>query len=260
MRRIFPVLCTIAVSFVAGLAARGAEVDFSGLALQPQSYWNGADETGGFSTGGMFFNNSYAYYPDTEYTAWSGWAYSNITNNAVGGPDNQYASITGGGISGAGSNYAIAFTYEPNDSYIDLGTEQVLSIRVTNTAYAYYSMKNGDPFAKKFGPTDWFKLTITGYSEIGAGGSSTGSVDFFLANGTNILNQWSSIDLTSLSLGARSLGFELTSSDNGVYGMNTPAFFTLGSLTVVPEPGTLILAGFAGLTLIVARKSRKMTA
>lgn len=237
-------ILTIAFTWMPGGSTNGGEVDFSDLNLAPDSYWNGSNMSGGFSSGGLFFNNSY----NVDYSSWSGWAYSNVTNSAVGGYGNQYASVTGGGVAGTGSNYAVSFVSDPNDAYINLGDEHVLSMTVTNTAYAYYSMKNGDDFAKKFGPLDWFKLRITGYRDPGAKGDSTGSVDFYLAKEGDILNQWTPIDLTSLPAGTRSLGFELTSSDNGEYGMNTPAYFALGSLTVAPEPGSVILALIAGLT------------
>ncbi|MBI1322134.1 DUF4465 domain-containing protein [bacterium] len=237
-------IMTIAVTWMACGSSHGAEVDFSDLTLDSNTYWNGSDLAGGFESGGLFFNNSY----DADYLSWSGWAYSNVSNSSVGGFGNQYASITGSGVSGTGSIYAVSYTGDPNAAYVNLGGEHVLSMRVTNTAYAYYSMKNGDAFARKFGPDDWFKLTIRSFSSSNAQGVPTGSVDFFLATGTNILNQWTSIDLTSLPTGTLSLGFELTSSDNGIYGMNTPAYFALGSLTVAPEPGSVVLASIGVLT------------
>lgn len=244
MRRTIHWILTIAFAWMASGSSSAGEVDFSDLNLAPDSYWNGSDLGGGFTSGGLFFNNSY----NVDYSSWSGWAYSNVTNSSVGGFGNQYASITGGGVTGSGSIYAVSFVSDPNDAYINLGDEHVLSLDVTNTAYAYYSMKNGDAFAKKFGPEDWFKLTIRSYALSGAQGVASGTVDFFLAAGTNILEQWATIDLTSLPAGTRSLGFELTSSDNGIYGMNTPAYFALGSLTVAPEPGSIVLASIAGLT------------
>jgi hypothetical protein len=56
----------------------------------------------------------------------------------------------------------------------------------------------------------------------------------------------------------RSLGFKLTSTDVGSYGMNTPAYFALGSIQVtnVPEPSTVILATAAIAALLLARRKR----
>jgi hypothetical protein len=247
-------LAAVLVCFGA-VSSHGAEIDFSGLPLAANSYWNGADDSGGFSTGGVFFNNEYVYYPEWGMESWTGWSYSNITSTSSG-YSNQYSAITGGGIAGAGSKYAVGYVDSPNGAFIDLGIHQAVSLKVTNTAYAYHSMKDGDAFAKKFGASDWFKLTIRGFESAGATGSTTGQIEFLLASGTNIVDQWVSIDLSSISAGARSLGFELTSSDTGSFGMNTPAYFAMGSLTVAPEPGTAILAIVAGMTLALLRRRK----
>ena len=57
---------------------------------------------------------------------------------------------------------------------------------------------------------------------------------------------------------ARQLTFTLESSDNGPFGMNTPAYFALDNLTVVPvpEPGALALfgGGLLGIGLIGLRR------
>ncbi len=259
MLRPYATLCSILSTVLfslGGLASNGAEIDFSGLPLTPGSYWNGSDGAGGFSTSGVFFNNSYTYYPDWEMESWAGWSYSNVTDTA-GGFGNQYAAATGGGVGGAGSAYSIGFVEAPNETYLDLGVHRALALKVSNTAYTYRSMLDGDAFAKKFAAGDWFRLRITGFSGFGASGSETGSIDFLLASGTTILSEWASIDLTSLPAGTRSLGFDLTSSDNGDYGMNTPAYFALGSLTVAPEPGTAVLVTIAGLTFTVISFRRR---
>ena len=47
---------------------------------------------------------------------------------------------------------------------------------ITNSAYAYTSMLNGDAYAKKFAQGDWFKLTITG---LDADGKETGTKEFY---------------------------------------------------------------------------------
>jgi len=69
-----------------------------------------------------------------------------------------------------------------------------------------------------------------------------------LAKNGSILNTWQSVDLSSLSA-AKTLTFSLTSSDNGAYGMNTPAYFAMDNLTLsaVPEPSTLALLCVAGI-------------
>jgi len=249
------ILLVALLGWCGAVSSQAGEIDFADLPLAPNSYWNGSDESGGFSTGGVFFKNEYVYYPEWGMESWTGWSYSNITST-TSGFSNQFAAITGGGIAGAGSKYAVGYVDSPNGAFIDLGIHHALSLKVTNTAYAYHSMKDGDAFAKKFGASDWFKLTIRGFESAGATGSTTGQIEFLLANGTNIVDQWVSIDLSSISAGARSLAFELTSSDTGSFGMNTPAYFAMGSLTVAPEPGTVVLVIVSGVTMALLRRKK----
>ena len=117
-----------------------------------------------------------------------------------------------------------------------------VSIQVTNTTYAYLSMLNGDSFESKFGPGDFFQLTIAGYTGPGGTGTKVGEVDFYLANflGSNhsIVNTWQTLDLTPLA-GAASLQFGLQSSMNDpTFGMNTPAYFAADNLTVATTAPT----------------------
>ena len=105
-------------------------------------------------------------------------------------------------------------------------------------------MKDGDAFAKKFGGAsgndpDWFKITIKAFSN----GNFQDSTDFFLADfrfGNNaqdyILKDWGYATLLT-SNPIDSVYFELSSSDVGSWGMNTPAFFALDELTLAIYSG-----------------------
>jgi len=242
--------CTliVACAIVASLspAALAGVATFDDLALPPASYWNGSDGTGGFASGGLQFANIYT----PAYGSWEGWAYSNMSDTLTPGYGNQYSAITGGGCNGS-SNYGVAyqgFAGVPAVSFPSAATVQ--GAYFTNTTYAYLSMRDGDSFAKKFGGTsgndpDWFLLTITGKDSTGA---VTGTKDFYLADyrfANNaqdyIANQWTWVDLTGLGGSVRSLQFSLNSSDVGPFGMNTPAYFAVDNLTVLPEPAALCL-------------------
>lgn len=213
-------------------------IDFEDLPLKPETFYNGADLAGGFVSGGGFFNNSYS----VPFMSWKGWAASSMTDWLTPGFGNQYSAFAlpnGGGDTSA--NYAIAFNAALGDAYVVLpeGTRPA-SVRITNTAYAAWSMLLGDPFAKRFGGAsgddpDWFLLTIYGIDEQG---NLTGIVPFLLADYTfednsqdYLLYEWTTVDLTPLG-NARFLLFELNSSDIGPFGMNTPAFFALDRLVV----------------------------
>ncbi len=206
-------------------------VDFEDLSLTPNSYWNGSDGSGGFTSRGASFNNSY----DQTYGTWGGWAYSNVDDSMTAGYGNQYAAYTGTGVGGSG-NYAVAYWSDPAFGgvvptiTIPAGM-QVQSAMFTNTTYPALSMLNGDQFAKKFGPDDWFKLTVTGED---ASNNVLGSVALYLAQNGSIVNTWQSVNLSSLSA-AKTLEFSLSSTDNGSFGMNTPAYFAMDDLMLVPS-------------------------
>ena len=250
-----------AIVLLAGAPARAALVDFEEFdeppySLGPESYWNGSDGSGGFTSQGAFFNNSYTDYGGGFY-AWSGWSVSNVTDNTTPGYDNQYSAFTGGGANGS-EFYGVSYTFYPGDTYIELPAGAELeSMLITNTTYAALSMLNGDFVANKFGgdsgdDPDWFKLTITGLDEDEI---EIGQVDFHLADYSfadneldYVIDEWTLVDLTSLSTASK-LSFGLDSSDIGELGMNTPAYFAMDNLVFVPEPATaalLLLCAVAG--------------
>jgi hypothetical protein len=209
--------------------ASAAVINFKDLSLQDESYWNGSDESGGFTSGGAIFNNNY----DTDWDSWDGFSYSNLTDITAEGYTAQYNAITGSGALNT-STYAIGYysTSAASPPTVTLSAEQTLSgAYFTNNNYAYYSMLKGDQFAKKFEEGDWFKLTITGKD---GSGNVTGTVDVYLATGTEIVDTWEWVDLTSLG-SVKSLEFTLSSSDTGDYGMNTPAYFVMDFITTPDE-------------------------
>ena len=131
---------------------------------------------------------------------------------------------------------------------IDFGTEKALaSIQITNTTYAALSMLNGDAFGKVFGSPndaqgnpdgtngeDWFRLLIIGKD---AQSNTTDTVIFYLADyrfvdnmQDYIINTWETVDLTPLGE-VQFLEFELQSTDQGSFGINTPAYFALDNIS-----------------------------
>ncbi len=258
-------LVGIAASSLVGFfeIASASVVDFEDLPLAPESFYNGADGTGGFSSSGAFFNNTFTDFGG-GVTIWSGWSYSNITDNTTPGFMNQYSTIPGTGADGS-PNYAVAFAFDPGDATIELPVSLFPdSMFIANTTYAYQEMLNGSQFSKVFGgqtgdDPDFFLLTITGLDSIGG---AIGTIDFYLAdyrfedNSLDyLIDSWTEVDLTGLD-GAATLSFGLTSSDVGQFGMNTPAYFAIDNLHVVPEPTTMVLLLFGGVMALRRKTAR----
>ena len=239
----------LAVLLLAG-TSNAAIATFEDLTLPKESYWNGADNSGGFASGGVRFQN---YYNADYGVYWEGFAYSNVTDTQTSGLEGQYGAITGSG-QGDSTTYGIGFVGWFGPTTLTLSKPQTLQgFYVTNDNFAYYAMLNGDGPAKKFGgetgkDSDWLMLTITGKD---TAGNDTGNVDFYLADFRSednsldyIVDTWQFVDLTPLGE-VKSLQFTMGSSDTGKYGINTPGYFCID--TVVPEPATVFLLGLGTL-------------
>jgi hypothetical protein len=221
--------------------------DMQNLGLGSGQVYNGSSGGSGFQSGHAFFPTVW----DTSFGGyWSaGWVASAVHDSSTSGSANQYGCAAYNGY-GNSSAFAMGTTFgtltiRMTDSLVG---RTVKGFYVSNSTYAYKSMLNGDMFAKKFGDTtgthcgcpqgsypDWFKLTVKRYYQ---GYLRNDSAEVYLAdyrysNNTQdyILKTWAWIDLDSLG-NTDSLTFFLSSSDNGMYGMNTPAYFCIDNLTL----------------------------
>lgn len=228
----------VLIGLVSAPLSIAAVATFDDLPLEPESHWNGADESGGFASGTVFFSNNY----NADWGSWDGFAYSNRTDTGAEGYGAQYNAIAGSGQGGT-ANYAVAYIGWAEPPTISFPTPQALEgFYVTNSNYAYYSMLNGDAFAKKFGgqtgdDEDWLLLTVTGKD---TAGDVVGTVEFYVADfrfadnsQDYILDTWEFVDLSALGR-IRTLELTLSSSDVGAFGMNTPAVVAID--TILSDP------------------------
>jgi len=241
MKKIYMMAFPIIFGCIANSASAQTVIDFEDLVVPgADSAWLGADQSGGFTTEGVFFENTYTVSQWGDY--WGGFIYSNSTDVTTGGSGNSYSCYAGTGANGS-ENYAIVY-----GGNIDFGgVENVTSIDITNTTYAALSMLNGDSFGKQFGSIndangdpdgtngeDWFRLLMIGFD---ANAIVTDTVIFYLADyrfadnsQDYILDTWETVDLNPLG-NIRYLEFELQSSDEGQWGINTPGYFAFDNLT-----------------------------
>lgn len=177
-----------------------------------------------------------SYFEDPEgANYWNGVAFSKQTDNSLQGIEGQFVAMPGEGADGT-ATYAImngADTISFEEGEVD-----VQSIQLSNNAYAYSIIKNGNQFAKKFGgvdgnDADYFKVIVTG---LDAQGNNTGSTEFYLADyrfednsKDYIVDNWETVDLTSLG-SVNKLAFSYESSDAGDFGINTPLYVAFDKL------------------------------
>ena len=179
-----------------------------------------------WSSGDFGFSTGVAY----EGTYYFNYVVSGQKSNAYKDFTDQYHSAPGGPV--AGNNFAVAYldTYSEgaslNIKYTGFAT-YLPGTYVTNNAYAASVIKTGNDYSRAFKDGDYFKLSFVGY----LAGVKIGTVDFYLADYRNgksiIVKEWTYVELgTALGI-VDEIHCLLESTDNGDYGMNTPAYFCL---------------------------------
>lgn len=210
--------------------------DFETLPLASNSAYTSTTNVP-FATAGALFQYKWS----TSFSYWEGgFSYTNKYDSS--------AIVTATpGLYGVkplkGYNNSNIYTVAQADGVINLSapSNTVDGFYITNTTYAYRSMKHGDQFAKKFGGVsgndpDFFKVTVRGYK---AGVLKPDSVVFYLAdfrfpnNSLDyIVNTWQWVNTSTLG-NVDSVKFFMFTSDNGSFGPNTPLFFAIDNFTII---------------------------
>ncbi len=253
MKKKLLVIAAISFSYLAAQTTATFEI----FSLGMDTFLNGSNLQGGYSSGNVFLNNTY----DPGFNSWFGFSISSKTDVTTPGYTNEFSCISGEGFANS-NTYAVAYmSYFTNNAVFSLennASGKVLEgLYVNNSTYAFLSMRDGDFDAKNFGgisgnDPDFFLLTIKKYLN---GVESSNQIDFYLAdfrftNNTQdyILDEWTYLDLSSLG-NADSLSFSLSSSDVGQFGMNTPAYFCLDNVITKDELATGIRGDLSSLEL-----------
>ena len=232
---------------------------FDTYSLSPNSYYQN-NTSADFGNGGTTFQYGWN-------SIWNGWesgtAYTNMNDTVNGTYANLYGCIPGNAFSG--NNYATTqsgalITFTNN-------TTAVSGFYITNTTYAWKTIKRGNMFSRRFGDTtgtgsgasiaqghypDWFKILVRGYR---GGNMLTDSVEYYLADyraaGTvndYVIKNWQFVNCISLGQ-VDSIRFEMKSSDNSFGFMNTPAFFSMDNFVTVSTVGLDELTNLSKLSL-----------
>lgn len=190
----------------------------------------------------------------TEYSGvyyWSGFCPSNSTENAKHPTDfldYQWSAITGGGLRYAGGTLPFMVAYwNTSESLSSIPAEPSLKMKpsaggsfrpfrisITNSAYTYYNMLEGigygDGSDKFTSPQDFLKVYFIGVRN----GYKTGTVTAHLANGTQLIREWVSVNLQPLGE-VDYIYCQMESSKANQYGMLTPSYFCVGDLIVFEQ-------------------------
>lgn len=236
----------LALGALFSINAQAQTLTFEELTLADDSSYykntNGDDWTNGPATFQYDWHLGWAY--------WSGGSsYTNMTDSTHGDYTNLYGCIAHNGYNG--SNNYVTMKSGAVVSFSN-NTTMVSGFYITNTTYAYKSIKHGDSFARKFGDTtgtncnglysqgeypDWFRVVVKGYR---GGNLLTDSVTFYLADyrtsADYAIKNWQYVNCSSLEQ-VDSIVFKLNSSDTGSFGMNTPAFFAIDNLELASTVG-----------------------
>lgn len=204
-------------------------VDFEGVTLNSNGYWEGSDLSGAFVSANSIFKNSY----NASWASWTGFACSANKDTVTAGYGNQYSVIAGSGALNS-KKFAIAYDSAafmcPANTY---GNFSIKSLYITNSTYAYQGLKNGNygvgGIGKKFAAGDWFKVTIKGYKV----GVLTSGLDVYLADfrdgKSTILKSWTKIDVSALGQ-VDLVTFTFDSTDKSGGWLNTPAYACIDNI------------------------------
>ncbi len=197
------------------------------------------DSTGILSVDGGFESCNVKFHQEikTDYGVYSngGFTCSNLTDQTTAGYLNQYSVYAAAGSNGS-KQFCVLYhsTYGAENSRITFDSlAHVKSLQINNSTYVYLTLKDGNDgsgIAKRpCGEGDWFKVTLTGKNGV----DTTGTVDYYLADfrdgKTYICDTWTNVDLSALGA-VTDIYFSFDGTDQGDWGLNTPAYTCIDNL------------------------------
>ena len=246
-------------------------VDFEdvGASLATDSSFRGEDGLGGFTSGGVTFNNQF----NSEFDFFLDNAYSNQTSwdpDAVfsGGNATVLLQDPDGsptfGIDGSATWGVATGTTARYSAPTGFGFQ---SLNFHNTQSAGDIIVNGDDFgfSTPFDATDVFSVQVNELEEVvGPNGETSfvtvGSTDRINLTQAGVpIQGWFEVDLADTDVaGASLIGFEFFSTDTGDFGPNTPSFVAVDNIglvaVAVPEPSSLAILSLGALTTLLRRR------
>lgn len=211
--------------------------------------WSGVATDQPFTSQYVVFNHAGEIGP--WGLVWSGFTPARVGDTAEQSNwlDHQFQVMPGGGMSGIGTPYIVAYwNTQENEStplesrscrlFYSNGIDgrhypfQPMSVYVTNTSYAYYTMLKGDGFTDAFTAAD--NLTLVAHGVRADGSESV--VKFELAGAAadgsfRIADSWELFSLSSLGE-VTDIYFTMESNLNNQWGMTAPSYFAIDCLSL----------------------------
>ncbi len=211
--------------------------------------WSGVAENNPFQSQYMVFSHAGEIGP--WGLVWSGFTPARCKGTSLTGDkwlDSQFSIITGGGMSGEGTPYIVAYWNTQENGTTPVGSRSCriyysshpdgkhypftpMSVYVTNTCYGYYTMSDGNEFAEPFTASDY--LTLIAHGVHADGTEDVVSIDLAGRDAMGelyVVDNWEQFSLSSLGE-VTEVYFTMESSQNNTWGMTAPSYFALDSFS-----------------------------
>ena len=236
MKKFFSLMLVAFIASLFSVTAQSGVVTFDEFTLPAEGHYSltdsmFVDNSNNYWTSGGF---TFSTYVMSSYQYFAGTMVSNATETTFDANnyfEHQFRSIAGP----LHDNDNFAIYYGGTEMPILVNNpegEVVKGMYITNNAWTYSSIVNGDAYSAAFAHGDYFILRIYGDRRVVDGNDTTyqvaDSIDYYLADyrgeSLNILSTWQWIDLSTLGTVNR-IRFAFDSNVRNDWGLATPTYF-----------------------------------
>lgn len=248
MKKILSLLFSALIASSMVLNAQSSVVTFDDFDLAPESHSSFTDS--------MFIDMDYTYWSAgnyffttfvmSEWSSFGGFMLSNLTDTTYDGNEmmeHQFRSAAG--PMHENDIYAVLYGGDYYDTPIIIKNPEGDSVKgmyITNSAWVYSSVVNGDSYTSAFAKGDYFVVKIFG-QKMNVEGTDTSYTDVsnievtladFRGDKLEVLNTWKWIDLSSLGVVNR-IRFSFDGTKKNDYGLTTPTYLCINDFNA-PKP------------------------
>lgn len=247
MKKILSLLFSALIASFMALNAQSSVVTFDDFELAPESHFSFDesflnDEDYTYWSAGNYLFTTYIL---SEYSSFGGFMLSNLTDTTFDNAqllEHQFRSAAG--PMHENDVYAVLYGGYYNTPIIVKNPEgeTVNGMYITNSAWTYSSVVNGDSYTPPFEKGDYFVVKIIG-QKMNVNGEDTTYNDIsnievpladYRGDKFEVLNTWKWIDLSSLGVVNR-INFSFDGSKKNDWGLLTPTYICINDFNA-PKP------------------------